>query len=121
MKSRWAFVAATLTGLTTPASADANLRQELAKPVVATLKSNKEPAELELCVADAVGRSLLPVSFRADVSGTVHMFGFAGLMGSGTVQRVVSLVRTSQGTRVEVRTHSGRPDDALVKVLVGCV
>ena len=104
-----------------PATADADLRQQLAKPLVAVLSSSRRPAALQLCAADAIGRGLLPVPFPPDANGTVHIFGFAGLMGAGTVQRVVSLVDVSKGTRVEVRTRSGRPDQALVEALSSCL
>jgi hypothetical protein len=114
-------IAATLVASATPAAADADLQQQLAKPIVAALNSSKQPAELQLCAADAIGEGLLPVPFAADASGTVHIFGFAGLMGAGTVQRVVSLVKAPQGTRLEIRTRSGRPDQNLVDVLRGCL
>jgi hypothetical protein len=82
--------AAAFSALSSPARADADLQQQLAKAVVATLISSKQPAEIQLCAADAIGEGLLPVPFPPDGNGTVHIFGFAGLMGSGTVQRVVS-------------------------------
>lgn len=63
-----------------PAHADADLREQLAKPVVATLNSTKQPSQLQLCAADAIGEGLLPVPFPADAAGTIHIFGFAGLM-----------------------------------------
>ena len=114
-------VAIALFGLCAPARADADLREQISKPIVAVLKSSKSPSDLQLCVADAIGEGLLPVPFPADTAGTVHIFGFAGLMGAGTVQRVVSLMRTPNGTRIEVRTRTSRVDSALVNSLQSCL
>lgn len=114
-------VATALAASAAPAQADADLREQLAKPVVAALISTKQPSQLQLCAADAIGEGLLPVPFPADAAGTIHIFGFAGLMGAGTVQRVVSLAKTSDGTRLEIRTRSGRPDDKLLKLLRNCI
>ena len=95
-----------------PAHAEANLREQLSKPVRSNLQSTKQPSQLQLCAADAVGEGLLPIPFSADDTGTVHIFGFLGLMGEGNVQRVVSLVKLPAGTRVEVRTRYNQPDDS---------
>ena len=104
-----------------PALADADLRQQLAKPLVATLNTSKQPNDIQLCVADAIGEGLLPLPFPPDGAGTVHIFGFGGLMGAGTVQRAVSLIKTQQGTRIEIRTRSGRPDVHLAKMIGACL
>ena len=107
--------------LSAPARADADLRKRLSKPIAGVLNSTKPPPELQLCAADAVGEGLLPLVFPPDIAGTVHIFGFGGLMGAGTVQRVVSLVKTPKGTRVEVRTRTGRTDPALTELLESCL
>ena len=107
--------------LSTPASADADLRAQLQKPIVATLMSSKSVGQLQLCAADAIGEGLLPLPFPPDESSTVHIFGFGGMMGAGTVQRVVSLVPYRGRTRMEVRTRSSRPDDTLVNLLRACL
>jgi len=106
-------IAAITLAFSTSVSADADLRQQLTKPVVAVLNSTRSPSELQLCAADAIGEGLLPLPFPPDSDGTIHIFGFGGVMGAGTVQRTVSLVRTRNGTQIEVRTRSGRRDERL--------
>jgi hypothetical protein len=103
----------------TPAFADANFREQLAKPVVATFTSSKTPQQMELCAADAIGESLLPIAFDDGNAGVV-LFGFRGLMAAGTVWRVVSLIRTDNGTRIELRTRTSQPDENLAAALRNC-
>lgn len=113
--------AVVLIASSTAAHADADLRERLTKPVVGALNSTEQPFQLQLCAADAIGEGLLPVPFPADAAGTIHIFGFGGLMGAGTVQRVVTLAKTSSGTRLEIRSRSSRPDDKLLKLLRDCI
>jgi len=113
--------AVALIVLPAPVRADADLRQQLSKPVVTVLSSTKSPSEIQLCAADAIGEGFLPLPFPADQAGTIHIFGFRGMMGAGTVQRVVSLFKIPGGTRVDVRTRSGRADPILAASLAACL
>lgn len=110
-----------LMAIPATAKADADLREQLAKPAVAILTTPRQSAEVQLCAADAIGEGLLPIPFPPDAQGTVHIFGFKGTMGEGTVQRVVSLVKRTEGTPIEIRTRSGRADDSLVLLLRRCL
>jgi hypothetical protein len=102
-----------------PAYSDADLRKHLAGPPVAVFTSAKRPEQIELCAADIIGESFLPVAY-SDGNGGLLLFGFRGMMGAGTVRRVVSLLRIQSGTRVELRTNANEPDDKLATSLRAC-
>jgi hypothetical protein len=114
-------VGSVILSLSAPAAANAELLRQLAKPVMNVLSSSKQPSDLQLCAADAIGQSYTPIPFPPDGSGTVQIFGFGGLMGAGTVHRVISLVKTVHGTRIEVRTRTNAADADLESALRNCL
>jgi hypothetical protein len=103
----------------TPAHSDANLRKQLSRPPVAVFISAKSPDQIELCAADVVGRSSFPAAY-SDGKGGLVIFGFAGMMGPGTVNQTISLIRTNSGTQIEVRTRANQVDEKLIGLLREC-
>jgi hypothetical protein len=117
--ARFALVCIGTLVIASPTFADVNLYKHLAAPPVAVLTSSKAPEQIELCAADAIGQSFLPVPY-SDGNGGVLLFGFAGMMGAGTVHRIVSLIKTATGTRIELRTYASQPDEKLAVRLRSC-
>ena len=109
--------------IATPALADdkpyyGELRERLDSPVVATFDSNKQPHDLELCVANAVLSLGGPVILR---DGPENVIVGASMSPIGQAFLVtVSLLKTANGTRLELRLRGKGWDERMKERLGAC-
>lgn len=97
-----------------PASAFANeIKETLATPLRAELTSKKAPADLEVCVADAITQigGAVPTPLR-NGGENVMMLGYGH-----TPKLIVLLDKIGLGTRIRIHTRSGDMDDKFVRNL----
>lgn len=93
------------------------IAETMAKPVRAVLQSNQQPADLELCLADAITEigGAVPVPVRNGRDNVV-MLGYGH-----TPKLVVKLDVVPEGTHIEVYTKAGDVDGKFVRaILAAC-
>ena len=93
------------------------IAETMAKPIRAVMQSNLQPADLELCVADAITEigGAVPVPVRNGRDNVV-MLGYGH-----TPKLVVKLDLVPGGTHIEVYTKAGDVDDKFIRaILAAC-
>ena len=109
----WLCLVTIVLAFSTGAKAE-EIDETISKGVRAELASTKQPADLEVCVANAITQigGAVPVPLRN--SGENVM-----MLGYGHTPKIVILMNSVQrGTHLKVYTKSGDMDDKLVRSLL---
>ena len=106
-------LAASMLAFSTVAKAE-EIDETMSKGVRAELTSPKPPADLEVCVANAITQigGAVPVPLR-NGGGNVMMLGYGH-----TPKIVITMDSAPSGTSLKVYTKSGDMDDKLVRSLL---
>ena len=110
---RWIYLAAALLVIGTSAQAE-EIDETMAKGVRAELSSKEPPADLEVCVANAITQigGAVPVPLR---NGGENVM----MLGYGHTPKIVFLMNAQgAGTHLKVYTKSGDMDDKLVSSML---
>jgi len=109
---RWAYLAATVLAVSSSARAE-EIDETMSKGIRAELSSDRSPADLEVCVANAITQigGAVPVPLR-NGGENVMMLGYGH-----TPKIVIEMDTMGGGTRLRVYTKSGDMDDKLVRSL----
>lgn len=109
----WMYLAAPLIVCGTSANAE-EIDETMSKGIRAELSSTKPPAELEVCVANAITQigGAVPVPLR-NGGENVMMLGYGH-----TPKIVIEMDAKSGGTHLKVFTKSGDMDEKLVRSML---
>lgn len=110
---RWIYLAAALLVIGTSAQAE-EIDETMAKGVRAELSSKEPPADLEVCVANAITQigGAVPVPLR-NGGENVMMLGYGH-----TPKIVIAMDAVQTGTHLKVYTKSSDMDDKLVRSML---
>ena len=108
-----------LAAQTAPTALVGEIGERLRGPELFILSSQRQPQDLELCVADVISRTAAPASFR---DGPNRPVGPGAITGAGTkVTVTVELNRSPNGTQIIARGYGKRSDDKLQAYLSRCL
>jgi hypothetical protein len=95
------------------------IRHRLSEPVVKTFETWKAPSDLEICVADAVSVTGVPLVMR-DGPDNVVITGSRAPQ-STAVPISASIVKTPTGSRIDMRLDYKGWDERLTSRFAGCL
>lgn len=93
--------------------------ERLRGPILFVLSSQRQPQDLELCVADVLSRTAAPASFRDGPDRTVVTGSLTGALTKVVV--TVELNGSPTGTQLVARSYGKRSDDKLQAYLSRCL
>lgn len=101
-------------------SAQGLLKGRLAEPTIYEATSRKQIADLEFCVANAISATTgIPGGAYRDGEDRVIIFG--NRIAEVKVFLIVTLIRTKEGTKIEVRGRNAKALEGFKPTLETCI